>query len=52
MAGTPAVVLDHEVTLEVETSQVLDGPPPDLFKWEKKKIKFYLVKVMVLLGFL
>ena len=45
MAGTPAVVLDHELTLEVETSQVLDGPPPDLFKWEKKKSSFILLKL-------
>jgi hypothetical protein len=45
MAGTPAVVLDHQITLEMDSTQALDGPPPDLF--QKKKIQVYLVKIMV-----
>ena len=36
MAGTPAVVLTHHVTLEMETRQDLDVPHPDFFLWEKK----------------
>ena len=36
MAGTPAVVLTHHVTLEMETRQALDVPHPDFFLWEKK----------------
>ena len=36
IVGTPAVVLAHHVTLEMETRQALDGPHPDFFLWEKK----------------
>ena len=43
MAGTPAVVLDF-VTLEMDTTQALAGPPPALFQWERK-IKFVLLKL-------
>ena len=44
MAGTPAVVLDIHVTLEVDSTQALAGPPPALFQWERK-IKFILLKI-------
>ena len=44
MAGTPAVVLDSHVTLEMDTTQALAGPPPALFQW-KRKIKFVLLKL-------
>ena len=37
MAGTPAVVLDNHVTLEMDTIQAFTGPPPALFQWERKK---------------
>ena len=43
MAGTPAVVLDNHVTLEMDTTQALAGPPPALFQRERK-IKFILLK--------
>ena len=43
MAGTPAVVLDNHVNLEMDTPQALAGPPPALFQWERK-IKFILLK--------
>ena len=36
MAGTPVVVLDNHVTLEMHTTQALAGPPPALFQWEIK----------------
>ena len=44
VAGTPAVVLDNHVTLEIDTTQALTGPPPSLFQWERK-IKFVLLKL-------
>ena len=44
MAATPAVVLDNHVTLEMDTTQALAGPPPALFQWERK-IKFILLKL-------
>ena len=44
MAGTPAVVLDNRVTLEMDSTQALAGPPPALFQWERK-IKFILLKL-------
>jgi len=44
MAGTPAVVLDNHVTLEVDSTQALAGPPPALFQWQRK-IKFILLKL-------
>ena len=44
MAGTPAVVLDNHVTLEIDTTQSLTGSPPALFQWERK-IKFILLKL-------
>ena len=44
MAGTLASDLDQQVTLKLDTSQGLTGPPPDLFQWEKK-IKFIMLKV-------
>ena len=31
MAGTPVIVLNHEVSLEMQTIQALDGLLPDLF---------------------
>ena len=49
MAGTPAVVLENHVTLKMDTTQALAGPPPALFQWERK-IKF-IAKVMVVLVF-
>ena len=33
MAATPAVVLDNHVTLEIDTTQALAGPPPAWFQW-------------------
>ena len=42
MAGTPAVVLDNNVTLEVDSTQALAGPPPALFQWQRK-INFILL---------
>ena len=44
MAGTSAVVLDNHVTLEVDSTQALAGPPPALFQWQRK-IKFILLKL-------
>ena len=44
MAGTPAVVLDNHVTLEMDTTQALTGPPPALFQWERK-INLILLKL-------
>ena len=44
MAATPAVVLDNHVTLEIDSTQALAGPPPALFQWERK-IKFILLKI-------
>ena len=44
MAATPAVVLDNHVTLEIDSTQALAGPPPALFQW-KRKIKFVLLKL-------
>ena len=44
MAATPAVVLDNHVTLEIDSTQALAGPPPALFQWERK-IKFLLLKI-------
>ena len=44
MAGTPAVVLDNHVTLEIDSTQALAGPPTALFQWERK-IKFILIKI-------
>ena len=44
MAGTPAVVLDNHVTLEVDSTQALAVPPPALFQWQRK-IKFILLKL-------
>ena len=44
MAGTPAVVLDNHVSLEMDSTQALAGPPPALFQWERK-IKFILLKL-------
>ena len=32
LAGTPAVVLDNRVTLEMDSTQALAGPPPALFQ--------------------
>ena len=42
MAGTPAVVLDKHVTLEMDSTQSLAGPPPALFQWQRK-INFILL---------
>ena len=42
MAGTPAVVFDNHVTLEMDSTQTLAGPPPTLFQWERK-IKFIML---------
>ena len=42
MAETPAVVLDNYISLEMDTTQFLAGPPPALFQWERK-IKFILL---------
>ena len=47
IAGTPAVVLENHVTLEMDTTQALAGPPPDLFQCERK-IKFILLKLWLL----
>ena len=44
MAGTPAIVFDNNVTLEMDTTQALAGPLPALFQWERK-IKFILLKL-------
>ena len=44
MAGTSAVVLDNHVTLEVDSTQALAGPPPALFQWQRK-VKFVLLKL-------
>ena len=44
MAGTPAVVLHNHVTLEMDTTQALAGPPPPLFQWERK-MKLILLKL-------
>jgi len=44
MAGTPEVVLDKHVTLEMDSTQSLAGTPPSLFQWERK-IKFILLKL-------
>ena len=44
MDGTSAVVLNNHVTLEMDTTQALAGPPPALFQWERK-IKFILLKL-------
>ena len=46
IAGTPVVVLENCVTLEMHTTQALGGPAPDLFQWERKN-QVYLAKVMV-----
>ena len=46
MAGTPEVVLDHQIRLEMDSTQALDGPPPDLFH-KGKKNQVYLVKGML-----
>ena len=51
MAGTPAVVLDNHVTLEMDSTQALAGPVPALFQWETKKNQIYLAKVLVVLVF-
>ena len=37
IAGTPVVVLENCVTLEMHTTQALGGSAPDLFQWERKK---------------
>ena len=50
IAGTPVVVLENCVTLEMHTTQALGGPAPDLFQWERKN-QVYLAKVMVALVF-
>ena len=42
--GTPAVVSDNHVTLEMDITQALAGPPPAVFQWERK-IKFILLKL-------
>ena len=42
--GTPAVVLDNHVTLEMDSTQALAGPVPALFQWERK-INFLLLKL-------
>ena len=47
MAGTPAAVFDNHVTLEMDTTQALAGPPPAMFQWERK-IKFILLVIIVL----
>ena len=47
MAGTPIVVLDNHVTFDMDTTQALAGPPPDLFQCERK-IKFILLKLWLL----
>ena len=46
IAGTPVVVLENCVTLEMHTTQALGGSAPDLFQWERKN-QVYLSKVMV-----
>ena len=50
MAGTLEAALGQQVTLRMDTTQGLAGPPPDLFQWEKKN-QVYLVKGMVVLVF-
>ena len=42
MAGTPEVVLENHLTLEMDTTQALAGPPPTLSQRERK-IKFILL---------
>ena len=44
MAGTPEVVLDKHVNLEMDSTQSLAGTPPALFQWQRK-IKFILLKL-------
>ena len=44
IAGTPVVILENNVTLEMDTTQALAGPLPALFQWERK-IKFILLKL-------
>ena len=43
MVGIHEVVLNKHVTLKMDTTQVLAGPPPALFQWERK-IKFIFLK--------
>ena len=40
MTGTPAVVLDNHVALEIDTTQALAGPLPALFQRERKSSLF------------
>ena len=43
MAGTPAVVLDNHVTLEMDSTQALAGPPP-AFLLSNENSNAYLMK--------
>ena len=42
IAETLAVELENHVTLEMDYTQALAGPPPALFQWERK-IKFIVL---------
>ena len=44
MAGTPTVIVNNHVTLEMDSIQALACPPPALFQSERK-IKFILLRL-------
>ena len=50
MAGSLAVVLDNNVTLEMDTTQSLPGPLPAFFSVGEEN-QVYFAKVIVVLAF-